>query len=102
MVCIDRYSGFKYRRSSESRGGAGIGYRSSGGGAGTEFGGRSNRRDMRLSQHNRMTNRKGSDRKGSRSQQKRNKGDKKISRNLNKIKNKGISEVSEDSELVRR
>ena len=25
FVCIDRYSGFKYRRSSESRGGAGTG-----------------------------------------------------------------------------
>jgi len=25
LVCIDRYSGFKYRRSSESRGGAGTG-----------------------------------------------------------------------------
>ena len=41
LVCIDRYSGFKYRRSSESRGGAGTGtgvreeerVRSSGGGA---------------------------------------------------------------------
>jgi len=25
LVCIDRYSGFKYRRGSESRGGAGMG-----------------------------------------------------------------------------
>jgi len=25
LVCIDRYSGFKYRRSSESRGGVGTG-----------------------------------------------------------------------------
>ena len=33
---------------------------------------------MRWSQHNRITNRKGSDRKGSRGEQKQNKGDKKI------------------------
>jgi len=41
LGCIDRYSGFKYRRSSESRGGAGTGIgvreeervQSSGGGA---------------------------------------------------------------------
>ena len=66
-----------------------------------EFGGRSNRRDMRLSQHSEQShkNRKGSDRKGSRDEQNRNKEDKKISWNLNKIKNKGISE---DPELVRR
>ena len=44
-------------------------------------------------------------RNGTRGEQKRNKGDKKISQNLNKIRNKGISEDSEDSEdseLVRR
>jgi len=69
---------------------------------GTEFGGRSDRRGMGLSQHDRITNKKGSDRKRNRDEQKRNKGDKKISRNLNKIRNKGISEDSEDSELVRR
>ena len=78
LVCIDRYSGFKYRKEFGVKGRSGNGYRSSGGGAGTEFGGRIDRRDMRWSQHNRVTNRKGSDRKGSRGEQNRNKEDKKI------------------------
>ena len=51
LICIDKYSGFKYRRGSESRGRSGNGYRSSGEEQVPEFGGRSSCKDMRLSQH---------------------------------------------------
>ena len=51
LVCIDRCSRFKYRRGSESRGGAGTGTGVRGEEQVPEFRGRSDHKDMRLSQH---------------------------------------------------
>ena len=72
LVCIDRYSGFKYRRGSESRGGAGTGI----GGKAEE---RSKRHEVE-STHDYQShgNRKGRTERISRDERKWNRGDKKI------------------------
>ena len=51
LVCINRCSRFKYRKGSESKGGAGMGTGVWGEEQVPEFGGRSDHKDMRLSQH---------------------------------------------------